>query len=329
MNELVSMRGIFDSPVTRWCVGAVVAALVLTPILTGVLGAMGRLSPATRRDVWVRYRTWLFIAPAALLPILAAPLGAMLLVLAISLLCYREFARATGLFRERLLSGIVALGIVLLTLASIDHWHRLFVALQPLTITVLAGAAVLADRPSGYLQRVSLAAVGFLLFGAGLGHLGFLANLPEYRPVLCMLLVCVQASDILAYVCGKAFGKRRLFVNTSPNKTLGGHLGALVLVAPLAAWLAHHTFPGTPLDRPLWLGLFGVLVAVGAQLGDLVLGSIKRDLGVKDLAVSLPGHGGFTDRCNSLLLVAPAAYHYMDYFLDLDGTRAVRVFTGG
>lgn len=316
----------FDSPVTVWCVTAVATILAIAPIVMAALTAMGRVSEKTRKDVWTRYRTWLWLAPAGVLPILIAPLGAMLLTLALSLLCYREFARATGLFRERLLSAIVAAGIIALTVASVDHWYGLFVALPPLVVVVLCAAAVLADEPRGFLQRLSLAAVGFLLFGVGLGHLGYIANDPNYRPILLALIVCVQFSDVLAYVCGKAFGRRRVFVNTSPNKTLGGHLGALIIVTPLAAWLAHVTFRGSPMDQPHWLLLFGLMIGVGAQLGDLVLGSIKRDLGLKDLAATLPGHGGFTDRCNSLLLVAPAAFHYAGYFVGFGADRPERVF---
>src|SRR5262245_26126074 len=195
-------------------------------------------------------------------------------------------------------------------------------------MTVIAAAEVLRDSPSGYIQRVSLAAVGFLLFGAGLGHLGYMANDANYRPLLCMLILCVQLSDIAGYVCGKSFGRRKVFPKTSPNKTLGGHLGALVIVTPLAAWLGHMVCRGTPADTPLKLIGLGLLIAVGAQLGDLVLGSIKRDLGIKDMAATLPGHGGFLDRFNSLLLVAPAAFHYLGYFVGFGLDRAPHALQG-
>jgi phosphatidate cytidylyltransferase len=328
VTHLFSTRGIFDSPVTLWCTIAAIAALAITPLIMLLLTAMGKVSGHTRADVWRRYRTWLVLVPATLIPILVAPIGAMLLVLVVSILCYREFARATGLFRERLLSAIVVLGIVLVFGVAIDHWYAMFVAIPPLMIVIIAAVAVLEDRPSGYLQRVSLAAIGFLLFGFGLGHLAYIANDANYRAILCMLLLCVQFGDILAYMFGKAFGRRKVFINTSPNKTLAGHLGALAIVTPLAAWLTHIVFKGTPLDATLYLIMLGLIIAAGAQLGDLVLASIKRDLGLKDLATTLPGHGGFTDRCNSLLLVAPAAFHFIGYFVGFGVARPERIFTG-
>ncbi len=237
----------------------------------------------------------------------------------------REFARATGLFRQRLLSAIVALGIVALFAATADNWYRFFLALPALTVALIAGAGVLQDKPQGYLQRISLATTSYILFGVCLAHLAYFANDPNFRPILCMILVSAQAADVVAYISGKAFGRRKIFPNTSPNKTLAGHVGALLVVTPLAAWLAHLVFPGTRLDHLLPLLVLGLIFAVGTQLGDLVLSSIKRDLGLKDFAATLPGHGGFTDRCNSLLLISPAVFHYVNYFVGIGAGRPIRV----
>lgn len=328
MEHLLSVSNAFDHPVTRWIVWIVVACLALAPIVLVVLRRARWISDSTWRDAWLRCRTWLWLAPAVMIPVLLCPLSAIILVTLFSLLCYREFARATGLFRERRLSAIVVIAILLLGFASIDHWYNFFTAIPPLAIALIFGIAVISDRPKGYLQRTSLATVGLLLFGAGLGHLGYIANAENYRPVLCMLLLCTQLSDVIGFVAGKSFGRRHLFPKTSPAKTLAGHLGSLLAVTPLAAVLGHFTFVGGNVDHwPLLLGL-GVIIAVGAQLGDLVLSSIKRDLGLKDLAVLLPGHGGFTDRFNSLLLVAPAAFHYLGYFSRFGLERASRVITG-
>ncbi len=325
MDYLFDTSGALDHPVTRWTLIGTIAALVLAPLLTLALSRAGKLSDATRADVLRRVRTWWLIAPVALAMVVVCPLSAMLLVTGLALLCYREFARATGLFRHRLLSGIVAIGILTMALAAVDHWYGLFAAAQPLAMVLLATAGVWPDQPKGYLQRVATAGIGMAMFGAGFMHLAYMANEPQYRPLLCLLLVGTQLSDIAGYCVGKAIGRRRVFPNTSPSKTLGGHLGGLVIVTPLVAWLAHLAFRGTALDHwHLLLGL-GLCVALGAQVGDLVLGSIKRDIGVKDLATTLPGHGGFTDRCNSLLLVAPMAFHFIGYFVGFGLDRPHRI----
>lgn len=328
VEYLFSAKGALSHPVTQLTVGIVVGALILAPVSTFILTRLRTISDHTRKDVWRRYYTWLALVPLIMGPVLYCPATAMAAICIASLLCYREYARATGLFRFHVLSGIVGTAIILVTLSCLDNWLRLFLALSPLTITIIAAVSVFPDEPKGYLQRVSVASVGFLLLGSGLGHLGYMANDRDYRPLLCVLILCTQLSDIFAYICGKSFGRRKLFPNTSPNKTLGGHWGALLITTPLTAYLAHLVFEGKKMDQIHWLIMFGLIVAAGGQLGDLVLGSIKRDIGIKDMAATLPGHGGFLDRFNSLMLVAPAAFHLVNIVGGFGGERAPRVFTG-
>jgi len=318
----------FAHPVTLWIAAGVVVALAASIPVAWVVRRAGKMSEKTWQDVRVRCITWCVIAPAVIVPILLCAGAAMLMVCAVSLLCHREFARATGLFRERAMSALVVLGVLLITFANLDNWYGLFVAVPALMMAVIPAAAVLEDRPRGFIQRIALAAIAFLFFGAGLGHLGFMANETDYRPVLLLIILCVQLNDIFAYCCGKAFGRRKLFPNTSPNKTLGGHLGAMLCTVPLTVVLGSMVFAGTRMADPVLLVGLGLIFSIGGQLGDLVLGSIKRDLGIKDMAATLPGHGGVLDRVNSLLLVAPAAGHYLGYFGGLQYERLPRVISG-
>lgn len=321
------MRG-FEHPETMWVVAGVAAALALTPLLTWMLARTGRLSDKTGADIRVRLKTWCVIAPALMVPIVLGAGPAILMLGAAALLCYREFARATGLFRERGISAMVGLGIVLLMLAALDNYYRFFVAVTPVGMGVIAAAAVLVDSPKGYIQRVALAVMGLVLIGSCLMHLAFLCNDRNYRPILCMIIAGVQLNDIFAYCCGKALGKRKLFPNTSPNKTVAGHLGAIALTTPLTGFIAHEVFAGTPLGTWPWCVAMGLLVSIGGQLGDLVLGSIKRDLGMKDLAATLPGHGGFLDRFNSSLLVAPVMFHIINAVNGVGVGEPVKIFSG-
>jgi phosphatidate cytidylyltransferase len=262
-------------------------------------------------------------------PVLAGREWTIAAVTILGLLCYREYARATGLFREWLLSGVVVLGILAVNFAALDHWYGFFMALFPLTVCVLAVASIPLDRPQGYIQRVGLAVFGFVLFGAGLSHLGYMANDANYRPLVLLLLTAVALNDVAAFTCGKLIGGRKLLPATSPNKTLSGALGAVVVTATVVALLGAAIFSGTRMAAPHWLLLFGVLVSVAGQAGDLMLSSVKRDIGIKDMGVVLPGHGGILDRFNSLLLVAPAVFHLVGYFVGFGLDRPVRLFTGG
>jgi phosphatidate cytidylyltransferase len=328
-DRLFGWRHALDHPVTVALIAGVGAILLAAPLAFVVLSRTGLIGEKLRRELWLRYGSWLVLVPALGVPVLLGAAWTMIAVALLSLFCYREYARATGLFREKFISLLVVLGILALSFATFDHWYELFVALVPLTTGAVAALAVLADRPKGYIQRVALALFGYLLFGCALGTLGYMANDAQYRPTLLLLLVAVELNDVFAYVSGKTFGRRKLAPNTSPGKTLGGALGALLLTTPLVAVGFHFIYPGEPLDRPLWLGLLGLLVSVLGQLGDLVLSSVKRDLGLKDIGATIPGHGGLLDRFDSLLLVAPAVFHFVGYFEGYGLDQPTRILSGG
>ena len=314
INRLFGVRDAFEHPVTLWVALAALGMLLIAGVASGNPGCFG----ATRRtirdlELRQRIRSWCVLVPLMIGPVLLGGAWVMLAVLVLSICCYREFARATGLFRRPLVSLSVVLGIVAITFAVADHWYGFFSALPALGVIVIAAVAVLSDRPDGYIQRVALGVLAYLLFGVCLGHLSYLANDPNYRAMILLLLLSVELNDVFAYLAGKSFGRRRLAPNTSPNKTVGGALGAVVLTTLLVILLGRSVFSGTEMHS--WgalLGL-GIVVSVAGQLGDLMLSSIKRDVGVKDMGVTLPGHGGLLDRFDSLLLAAPAFFHYVGY----------------
>ena len=72
----------------------------------------------------------------------------------LGVLSFREFAGATGIFREKVMNLLVVIGILSLAFAAADHFYRLFVALTPMNIVVITAVATSQDRPKGYLQRV-------------------------------------------------------------------------------------------------------------------------------------------------------------------------------
>lgn len=318
----------FASPVTAMLVaaaGAVVAAGVLA---IGAVSLAGVAGPTLRRELWLRLGSWLVLLPLMIGPVLAGRAWTILAVTVLGVLCLREYSRATGLFREPAVQGTALLGLLAVNFASLDHWYGFFTALPSLTIALLSVASIPADRPAGYIQRTGLGVFGFMLFGSGLAHLGYMANDVNYRPIVLMLLLCVALNDVLAFTVGKLAGRRKLLPATSPGKTVAGAVGALVLVAPLVAWLGHRIFLGTPMDRTWLLLALGALVSVAGQAGDLMLSSIKRDLGIKDMGTVLPGHGGILDRYNSLLLVAPASFHLIGYYVGFGLDQPTRLITG-
>ncbi len=328
MFAIASSAEAFRSPVTVLLVGAVAAVVLLGAVVIAGVSLTGRVSPAMRRELWLRLGSWLVLLPLMIGPVLAGRAYTIAAVTVLGALCLREYSRATGLFRHPLLEATALVGLLAVNFAALDHWYNFFFAIPSLTIALISVASIPSDCPAGYIQRTGLCVFGFMLFGSGLAHLGYMANDLNYRPIVLTLLLCVALNDVLAFTCGKLLGGPKLLPATSPGKTVSGAVGALVLLAPLVAWLGHRIFAGTPMDRVWLLLAFGALVSVAAQFGDLMLSSIKRDLGIKDMGAALPGHGGILDRYNSLLLVAPATFHLLNYYVGFGLDQPVRLITG-
>ena len=135
--------------------------------------------------------------------------------------------------------------------------------------------------------------------------------------LLLLPVLLTWASDIGAYFVGRALGKRKLMPSVSPGKTIAGAVGALVVTA-LGSWLFAR-FLLTPITQLGFVRggalVFGLLVSLAAQVGDLAESLIKREGGVKDSSHLIPGHGGVLDRFDSLLFVLPVAYVLLNNLL--------------
>lgn len=327
LGGMIGLQGSLMDPAVRLLLLVVAGALGAAWLAIAALGAAGRLGPGLKRELIQRTAAWTVMAPLVAGPVLLGKLPTIALVTALSILCYREFARATGLFREKLLSLLVIVGIAAFNFAALDHWFGLWQALAPLSLVALAVAGIVRDQPKGYLQRVGLSVFALLLFGLCLSHLSYLSNEPSYRAPMLLLFIAIAANDVFAFCVGKLVGGPKLAPNTSPGKTISGAVGAVVLTTLLAYVLGDRVFQND-LRPANHLLVMGGLVAMAGILGDLTVSSVKRDVGVKDMGAIIPGHGGVLDRCNSLLLAAPIVFHYVAYFHGIGLTEPTRVLTG-
>jgi phosphatidate cytidylyltransferase len=124
------------------------------------------------------------------------------------------------------------------------------------------------------------------------------------------ILASIWMCDTAAYFGGKTFGKNKLFVQVSPNKTWEGAVfgfifSILTMVAAKMLVIGYLTYTHAI--------VLGVLIGVFGQLGDLIESRFKRDAGVKDSSSLIPGHGGVYDRFDSLVYISPIVYLYIDF----------------
>jgi len=122
-----------------------------------------------------------------------------------------------------------------------------------------------------------------------------------------LILVGIWASDVFAYFAGRTFGRWHPFPKISPGKTEAGFIGGILAAVGAIAW-GTSAWALLPLDQGLILGL---IIGIGAPIGDLIESMIKRDIGVKDTSELIPGHGGMLDRFDSVFFVFPLVYLYL------------------
>ena len=115
-----------------------------------------------------------------------------------------------------------------------------------------------------------------------------------------ILLLMIWAADVGAYFSGKALGKNKLAPNVSPGKTREGAFGGLVLSVVVGLVAAKFLLGISWSDSLQHFALLSVLVVISSIVGDLTVSMFKRNAGVKDSGVFLPGHGGVMDRVDSL-----------------------------
>jgi phosphatidate cytidylyltransferase len=147
---------------------------------------------------------------------------------------------------------------------------------------------------------LGLAWVGMLSFAILVGQ-G-----PNPVAYIMFVVLLVALNDIGAYFAGRAFGRHKIAPHVSPNKTIEGFVGGLLVVGITASILT--TFPAWEaigLARGL---AAAAVVGVVAPIGDFSESMVKRSIGVKDMGSVLPGHGGMLDRLDGFLFAVPAIY---------------------
>ena len=163
---------------------------------------------------------------------------------------------------------------------------------------------LIQDRAEDVTRDVGRSLIGFILIWFFV-HGTFLMHLGAIGVGACIFaIVNVSINDSFALIFGRMFGKHPFRPVLSPKKTWEGVFGG-VLMATIAGYVAQPLLPSLTSVETAVLG--GFLAIVGT-MGDLMLSSLKRDLGLKDWSDMLPGHGGILDRVDSFILVAPTLY---------------------
>lgn len=270
----------------------------LTNIVAGTGVTANRVTDTAGESLWLRLVSGGVLAPAALVLVWLGGWYFHGLVIVAGLLMTREWLAMSdaGTFKAVFFQSIAVVVVGALAGLGEPGFALIFVfvgTLVPMFLT-LAG-----KLPEIEVRYTAFGTVYILLPSVALIWLR--GDSDEGRLIVIWMLLVVWASDIGAYFAGRAIGGPKMAPRLSPNKTWSG-LGGGVLLAVLTSALVAN-FSGQA--EALQLALFGGVLAVVGQIGDVFESSIKRRYNKKDSGVLIPGHGGVLDRLDSLLFVAP------------------------
>jgi phosphatidate cytidylyltransferase len=259
--------------------------------------------------------------------LLLGRVGVAFLLAGAGLLSLHEYLRIIGWNEVGRPTAIVVFSIV-------PTYYSLLLLGDAESIRSIAPAAILivlgATRASlGLVQdfvRTTAAMIwGVLLFVYCLSHAYLLLTLPGLPEPwvgtlgwFLYLVLLTETNDIAQALIGRPMGRNKMWPRVSPNKSLEGLLGAMIVTAFLALLLAPWltTFMQNSLSTGVLLSvLSGLLISMFGFLGDLNKSGIKRDVGIKDSGTLLPGQGGMIDRVDSLTFSAPVFFFFVQTIL--------------
>ena len=216
-----------------------------------------------------------------------------------------EFARLGQFKFTSFYAGLNAVLFLLASNLSSDHYWMFL----PIAIAQFA-PSFMTDRSTW--RELSLRALGIVLLPLSF----YLLSTPEVRAFdrngVLLFFILLWTSDTMAYVTGRLIGRTKLWERVSPKKTWEGFIGGALFACGVGYfWAESLAF------NPLTAALMGLVIAIFGTLGDLLESSLKRGAGIKDSGGLLPGHGGFLDRFDGVMLAAPAVYLFLLIFNSL------------
>ena len=269
---------------------------------------------------WRRALSVVVLVPLVLLIIYWGNWLYLLLVSIVVVMMQVEYCRLAQHFTEKLnpvmpalLTGAFCLFAYFLpTLTETVSAATVIFSFFTFVFIYVFAESIFRGKVAGELLAATLKLTGILTIGWALGyHLILLRNAePVGRELIFLLAGIIWCSDTGAYLVGRAFGKHKLGTPVSPRKTVEGTISGLVVGTLTSFVLSMILLNGTL----SWVNaiFIGLLLSVLGQLGDLSASLMKRTAGVKDSGQVIPGHGGFIDRCDSLIFSTPVLYYYLE-----------------
>ncbi len=301
------------------------AVLIIVGLIFGILSIVslglfifGKIKPgANIKELKSRTKSWWVMSAMFVVAIVFSTKISYIAIAFLSFVAFREFYSLLG-FRQSDRRAIfwAFLAIPIQYYLAYLSWYGAFIIFIPVVMFLfLPLRLVLKGDTKGIINSMASLQWILMLTVFGISHMAYLLSLPEIegfnaggRGLLLFLVFLTEINDVMQFVWGKLFGKHKIIPKISPNKTWEGFIGGVISTTAIGYGLGFLT----PLSTG-YLLIVSFLVAVAGFFGDVVMSSVKRDIGVKDTGTTIPGHGGILDRIDSLAYTAPVFFHLVYY----------------
>jgi len=279
---------------------------------------VGKIKPnANLKELKDRTKSWWVMAIVFICATLINTTISYFAIALLSFIAFRELYSVLG-FRQTDRRAIfwAFLSIPIQYYLAYIGWYGAYIMFIPVVMFLfLPLRLVLKGDTIGITKSMSTLHWILMLTVFGISHMAYLLSLPEIegfasggRGLLLFLVFLTEINDVMQFTWGKIFGKHKIIPKVSPNKTWEGFIGGIISTTIIGYFLGFLT----PLDVNQVV-FVSFMIAISGFIGDIVMSSIKRDIGVKDMATTIPGHGGVLDRIDSLAYTAPVFFHIVYY----------------
>jgi phosphatidate cytidylyltransferase len=198
------------------------------------------------------------------------------------------------------------------------EWYGMFIIFIPVIMFMgLSMRSVAQGDIKGITTSLGIINWASILIIFSFSHIAYLLALPEIPGftagnggMVLWLVLITEINDVFQFTWGKLLGKHKILPSVSPNKTTEGFVGGLISTVAVGYALAFLL----PISTDQAALLAGILAFTGF-MGDVTISAIKRDLGIKDMGSSIPGHGGVMDRLDSLAFNSLVFFHLIRYWI--------------
>ena len=260
----------------------------------------------------------LIAIPFLLFCVLYSDYTFLVLFLVIGVLAQLEFYKLVGSISDNLpltfygtFCGVV-MHVLTFFIEKGDLAYQYYYILSPL-LTLIFFIKLYKSKDEKPFKNIAYTFLGIIYVALPFTLLTVLAFIKNdtYDPNIVLgCLFLLWASDSGAYFAGTKFGKTKLFERVSPQKSWEGSIGGMLTAMVVATIISRYY---TNYSAFQWYAI-GIIIVIAGTYGDLVESLFKRSINIKDSADTIPGHGGFLDRFDGLLLSIPFIIPFVKLF---------------